>query len=271
MLFRTCFSFIPFFNGNECGEGVDKYSGFPYYGSDIYVLTSPLSANPPFLSCYTTTHGKENKRCFLREGSSGYIYSNKSDWVINAPSPFSLLINEEEGEDSYGCGIDEEFPCKSEEGLCNHPSSLLFLSSSGPYLSKEIFIKSEDDGEGGSHCGIKENPCLSLNEGKNHLNKGENELFLVLLESLSISSSYSNILPLTIQSYEEEETDQNNNNNNERRTKKKNNNENPCFALSLVNGEDSSIFHNSLSLSFFSLSLILNFENNPLFSSIFFF
>jgi hypothetical protein len=179
---------------------------------------------------------------------------NRSQWLNNAPSPFSLYFNEEEGEDTYGCGIDEEFPCKTKEWLCLHPPSLLSLSSLVcSYFSHEIFIKSDDDGEeGGDGCGIKENPCLSLKEGKDHLKKGEKGLFLLLLESVSISSSYSNEDDLTIQSYEEEEIDENNHNDNERKmNKKKKNNEMSFFSLSLVNGEEDYLFHNSLSLSFF--------------------
>jgi hypothetical protein len=253
------FSFIVFFNGNECGSSS--------FGSDVYT-NRDLTHSTPFLSCYSTRIEEGNKRCYLYSSSS---YTNKSDWLNNASSPFSLYFNEEEGGDSYGCGIDRVFPCYSE----GHAESVEINGvtkesvDEASYKEKEIFIK-EEGGEEGKKCGIKEKPCFSLDEEKKQLKRAEKGLSFLLLESLSISSSYSNDNDLTIKSYLEEERDENNNNSNERRMKKKKkNDENPPFSLSLVNG-DSSIIHNSLSCSFFSLILMLNVDDENSLSSLFF-
>jgi hypothetical protein len=166
MLFKPLFFFILFFHGNECG------SGSSYFGSYIFLFGSTLTGDPPFLSCYsTTTTGEGNKRCY----NSSY---NRSQWLNTAFFPFSLFLNDQhkKGEESYGCEIDEAFPYKTRGGLCDLPSSLLSLSSVVcPYRRDEIFIKSDDDGEeGGDQCGIKENPWLSFEEGKNHLGRNGN-------------------------------------------------------------------------------------------------
>jgi hypothetical protein len=68
MLFRRYFSFIPFFNGNECGSS--------NYGSDVYIGSSSLSGNSHFLSCYSITKGTNQKRCYSEEW-----INEDDDWV----------------------------------------------------------------------------------------------------------------------------------------------------------------------------------------------
>jgi hypothetical protein len=102
-------------------------------------------------------------------------------------SPFYQIYNKEEEEedadDSFGCGINEVFPCSSLDWLISHqlPGVEVFPLNESFYRSSSIYVHSE--GENRGKCGRKEIPCLSLFCGYSHLYSPSSSLSLILLSS----------------------------------------------------------------------------------------
>jgi hypothetical protein len=116
----------------------------------------------------------------------------------DAPSSFHQMMNEEheEREDSYGCGIDECYPCSSSLGLETsklngvtvipsqhftpyHPLtycySLSFFYSSSVFLHSSPSVEYEEE-----LCGHHSTPCSSMEEGKQHFDSTIQKKFLFL-------------------------------------------------------------------------------------------
>jgi hypothetical protein len=203
MLLRRLFSFIPFFNGNECGSS--------NYGSDVYISNSAaLSGNPPFLSSYSTTPQEGKKRCYYGEIiNSQWKYQNKSEWLTDAPSSFHQMMNEEheEREDSYGCGIDECFPCSSSVGIEKSKlngvnvipmfqsfpyHSLQYCYSLSFFYSSSICLHSSASVEYGVLCGHHSTPCSSMEEGKEHFDSTIQKKFIFLSSFFSFFFLFNN-------------------------------------------------------------------------------
>jgi hypothetical protein len=173
------------------------------------------------------------------------------------------MMNEEheEREDSYGCGIDECFPCSSSDGLeksklnemdgvnvrteiqsiIRHPPNHCPPFSS--FSSSSVSL-SEEKGSDYPFCGTSKYPCSSLVVGESHFNNENNEKSFILLSSFSFSSSYSNEKELEIKS-----------------------NQNNEFSLTLKNGENQ-IFQNKNSLSFINIDFDISLSEGNTLSSI---
>jgi hypothetical protein len=135
-------------------------------GSDVYVTnTNPFTTNTPFQSCYSTTVAGLN-RCMN--------YSTPKDgWLTTVTSSFNQYVNDnhDDAVDSYGCGIDRFFPCKTTEWAEDHPLPGLTITvvDEGTYKDNLIFIN--DGGDTDGKCGTAGKPCSNLNTGLSHFFK----------------------------------------------------------------------------------------------------
>jgi hypothetical protein len=78
-------------------------------------------------------------------------------------SPFYHFLNENhpEAEDTYGCGINESFPCKTEEWMNIHdlPGVNDIIVDLDIYTSHTIYV---GEGTDWKRCGLSSSPCSSL-------------------------------------------------------------------------------------------------------------
>jgi hypothetical protein len=165
------FSFIPFFNGNECGT----------YGKDIYISENKFT-NSPISYSYTTTHGTN------RANQNG---TNKDEWFNTLPSPFMRIVNNnnENAFDSFGCGINENFPCYSFDWTDNHPLPVVEeeIIDLGSYKNNIIYVD-EEEGSNEKHCGTLLLPCSSLSYSSSHFGLSEIKEMKILSSSIHNSS-----------------------------------------------------------------------------------
>jgi predicted outer membrane repeat protein len=189
------FLFYCFFNENKCGTGTY------HYGGDVCIDGTYFSDNPkPFPSCYSTT-GINLKRCM--ESST-----NKDGWLENAPSPFIQYVNDghENATDSYGCGISESFPCKTETWARQNATlagvTVEYTITVSTYYNDIIYLSIEGDID--DKCGRCESPCPSLTEGINQFTDiNEDKTFSIQSDitmnlQLLLSTDLTNIPSLTI-------------------------------------------------------------------------
>jgi hypothetical protein len=107
-------------------------------------------------------------------------------------SSFHQIMNEEheEREDSYGCGINESFPCNSQVWADNNP--LPFPR----YESNMIYVGGGIDGV---QCGSVDEPCSSLAHGVTHFDSSSS-LSLLLVSSSLHNASFSSSRTLSLSS-----------------------------------------------------------------------
>jgi hypothetical protein len=124
-------------------------------------------------------------------------------WLNTAPSPLNqyVTIGYPNAYDGFGCGINQSFPCESEEAKKWNP--LLYTNA----LFGDV-IHIDSNGSDKNLCGNVSFPCNFMREGIKHFKTdGNHKTFLIetnigLDSELSISSGSTNIPSLTIQSNE---------------------------------------------------------------------
>jgi hypothetical protein len=171
-----------FFNQNECGINGK--------GIDVYINTN-IFTNPdhsPFISSFTTTEGT-NK---VNQGGT-----NKDEWFSTLPSPFMRIVNEEEENsfDSFGCGINESFPCSSVKWVKNHPLPGVeeeIRDSNEEYENNVIYVD-EEDGNNENMCGRESLPCSSLSYSSSHFDSSQTKEMKIISSSIHNDSLFSSL------------------------------------------------------------------------------
>jgi hypothetical protein len=135
------------------------------------------SNHNPFVSSYSTTEGTN------RADQGG---TNKDEWLTTVSS-LSRIVNDyhEYSFDSYGCGINESFPCSSVKWTINHP--LPGVEEEIRYKSRVIYVDKEE-GNDEMKCGGVGLPCSSLSYSSSHFDSSSSKEMKIL--SLSLHNSF---------------------------------------------------------------------------------
>jgi hypothetical protein len=208
------------FHNNSVGTSLT------YPGIDIHGWDNNYFQNTPCEWSYTTG----TNTCY--QNGTGNV-----NWLNSRTTPITQIVNDNHDNalDTYGCGIDEYWPCETVEWANQHPlipgSTTIDFYENGIYKSNEIYIESDVENDE-QKCGKESKPCQTLNISSTHFNS-ETLKQIILLSNINSESKYQNIHSLTIKSNTHDETH---------------------FELSLSGGSEC-CFDNTQSLTFSTLIL----------------
>jgi hypothetical protein len=162
-----------------------------YPGIDIHVgyPSSHFTSNP-CSSSYSTTP------------NSCYQNTTKVPWLGSTSVPITQTVNDSSsnGLDTYGCGIDEDWPCSRKTWGDANPiiSGNTNVVDLWTYKSDKVYVPTGDE-DFGMKCGEFLKPWEMMNESANHFNASIEEQ-VILLSSITSDTMFTNENFLTINS-----------------------------------------------------------------------